>query len=459
MTSDPQAAQKRAANPFYKDPADAFWAGMGQDVADAMLGIDSGSNAMTMMNEARNMQPETQMQYLDYQIKNRELTKTQALEAATDLAYKNLDLQQLENDPLSVEQKVIDNLFTIGRQTGNGDINMIAQEKYMELLKLKDQRGLPRGSAQERAFSTIYDQSIDPNSPEYLKAWNVAFGERREWDDGLGKWRKFRDRVPGPDVRIPDAYRGEFPQAPTQPGRDQPNVVVAPNAQQKRKPGMDTTWVPVDPNLTDPQFWAAQGYDMDTVMRSRRETAKGLSGDAGDSANYLQTQLRALTNLHKMERQFKGKPLISERMWYTYAMADQSDRGALDKIWATLFKTSLTEDQKNYLANAKLFATASLRKDSGAALTADETATYSERGVINDSMGEERRKTIDDWRMDQVAALFNYIPVGWPKWRTMYDVADDLYKNSPNKIEETSGLTEDEKYLLNLNTGGEESGE
>ena len=79
ITSDPQAAQKKAANPFYKDPADAFWAGMGQDVADAMLGINRGSNAMAMMNEARMMQPETQMQYIDYQIKKQQLDDMEAL--------------------------------------------------------------------------------------------------------------------------------------------------------------------------------------------------------------------------------------------------------------------------------------------------------------------------------------------------------------------------------------------
>lgn len=154
--SEEELAEIRKTQPFYQDPADAFWAGMAIDTADAMMGNQPQSNALRMMSDARMNDPQTQMQYLNFQTAQLELdeaTRQQKLSIDKRKALQQLqDMRKTDNWSQMAPRAKLEAEADIYSNSDNIDVQQLAMPIYEKLATID--------ASNLRSFGTPYDQAM-----------------------------------------------------------------------------------------------------------------------------------------------------------------------------------------------------------------------------------------------------------------------------------------------------------
>ena len=405
MVSQPMTPEQKA-NPFYKDPADAFWAGMGQDVADAMLGINSGSHAMTMMNEARNMQPETQMQYLNYQVqkqnleeKERQITISKAVELATTNALSVLDAADTsEVDPIVLME-------VVGKQLLASDNPFVKQEGLNQLKEVSTIRGVSARSGSQDYRDDNIISSLLP---------------RVYTQDQKGVWQ------PNPNASAQDMQ--DYSDAYTRR--------YGPKSQYNNATGqMNYIQTPAPTNLPVPSAFPTQDLTTFDRDKARRQSAaevavKGLDAAQTKRSIYIERMVNNAEKLEAIEKmqEENGQPVGMSLAAYEAFMAiDNKEDSLLQHMNKVLQKKVWPEIDQEYFQLGQDFILAILREESGAAIGASEAANIARLAFKTQNMKEGRQEAVSRYRSTQIRGNIVAMPWGWEDRDAFYHAWEDLY--------------------------------
>ena len=373
---------------------------MGQDVADAMLGINSGSHAMTMMNEARMMQPETQMQYIDYQIKKQQLDDMEAL--------RQVNVQLGQPSQLNAAPATDQERSTVTTPATQSETPYLDEE--------------------ERRAKAYF------NSP------NLSLqAAGRELMANIGKERRALANKGGQKVVDARTLRALLPQIATKgadgqwvqnPNAD-PNLVSQYNDAYMRRHGPTQITDPVTKATTVQQSIAPKDLLVPSSMPQPETTGQiyrkqyenevialdfqGLSEPQSKRAGFANRMANAAQQMAAIEAnqgEKKGLPLAKLQMFtsFTGEGADAFTAFITEQITAD---KALTDEQKAYIQAGRNMLLAILRPETGAVIGPSEVSDTAKLVFKTHDMNQSRQDMTDNYRSDQVISVIDSMPDAW----------------------------------------------
>ena len=399
--SEEELEEIRKKQPFYQDPADAFWTGMAIDTADAMMGNQPQSNALRMMGEARMRNPQTQMQYLDYQIKQQQLDD---LEAQRQINIKLGQPAQL--DTTAVPGQPSSSVTTPAVQSDTPYIDQEEREAqaYLDsdnasmraigrdlMAKVGDKRrALANKGGQkvddDRTLRTLLPQIatqgadgkwvLNPNAnPQLVNDYNDAYYRRHgptEFTDPVTKARTLQQGIAPTDLLVPE-------------GMPQPNSPENIYREQFVSRGMQLDLEGLD---------ATQATRTDYITRIANATeqmARIENTQSPDKQGLALDKLNIFTS-------FTGEGESQFSKWVTQKLAED---------------VNLTAQEKEYIQAGQNLIAAILRPETGAVIGPSEVSQTAKLVFKTHDMNKTRQDITDNYRSDKLISIIDSMPDAW----------------------------------------------